>query len=118
MGSMQDELVNELGVNPDIPRIRSALTVLRSLFETIQPTRESDIEYLRLKSVTVDQSRIRIKCVITSVSNVGELRKLFDDGVLVVNGEKIPTKFSARPVTNTPDGYRNLDCEIELGGDR
>jgi len=119
MGVIQDELVNELGVNPDIPRIRSSLTILRAVFERMQDARMKHIEYFRLKSLTVDRKGIRIKGAVSARTDIGKLREAFDRP-LEIEGQKVRTTFTTRAQGATPDGYFILDAEIKLdfGGDR
>jgi type IV pilus assembly protein PilM len=105
---IQDELVNELGVNPDIPPIRSSLEVLREFFERIRGVRETKIDYFLVKSLTLSPKTLRVKGVISTSDDIGTLRSRF-----VQSPTDVFQKFTPRNDAPAGEG-RNLDLEIGL----
>jgi type IV pilus assembly protein PilM len=106
---IQDELVNELGINPDIPPIRSALGVMKEFVERIRRARESKIEYLKFDQIVLTQKTLKVKGTIGRDEDIGVLRGLFG-----LNADDTFQKFNARNISTNADGHTNLDIEIEL----
>lgn len=109
MNGILDELVNQLGVNPDIPPIRSCLEVLREFVDRIRGVRENDIEWLKLDQIKINQKGMSLRGTISGLKEIGILSKRFGLGA-----DDLFQKFDSRNSNPTKDGHVNLDIEIVL----
>jgi type IV pilus assembly protein PilM len=107
LDGIQNELVNELGVNPDIPEIRSCIRVARDFFTHIQKVRDTKIGYLLIRQLNVTQKAISVK---------GEIGKIEEIGILTreIETHRRYGRVKSRAQTRTKEGHITLDITIPL----